>query len=213
MTEDFLHFIWKYGLFDRNSLVTDCKDNVEIIRLGEHNTDAGPDFINARIKIGQTVWAGNIEIHIRSSDWKRHNHQSNKAFDNVILQVVHKYDLPAIRTSQEQIPTVELRFENKLFESYNNLMGKKDRIPCRDKINNIDPVVLECWLNTLAIERLQQKKESISLLLKQNKKDWEETFYVFLARSFGFGINSIPFELLARSIPLKYLRCTSSVLS
>lgn len=205
MTEDFLHFIWKYGLFDRNSLVTDCKENVEIIRLGEHNADAGPDFLNARIKIDQTVWAGNVEIHVRSSDWKRHNHQANKAFDNVILQVVYQYDLPAVRTSQEHIPTVELKFENRLFESYRNLLGNTGRIPCRDKIDRIDPVIFECWLHTLAIERLQQKNESISLLLAQNKNDWEEAFYVFLARSFGFGINSTPFELLARSIPLKCL--------
>ncbi len=203
MNEDFLQFIWKYGLFNRNALITDLGEPVEIIRPGEQNTDAGPDFLNARIKIDNTIWAGNVEVHISSSDWYRHNHQNNKAFDNVILQVVYKHDRSAVRTTGEHIPTVALSFDENLYETYCNLVGNKGWISCRDRIHEIDPFVFECWLSSLVIERLQQKTETISLLLEQNKNDWEEAFYIHLARSFGFGINSIPFEMLARSLPLK----------
>ncbi|MBN2480644.1 MAG: DUF2851 family protein [Bacteroidales bacterium] len=205
MTEAFLHFVWKYGLFEHNNIFTDQGEPVEIIRPGEQNADAGPDFINARIKINHIVWAGNVEIHIRSSDWYRHNHHNNKAFDNVILQVVYRHDRPALRTNREHIPTLILSFNGHLYETYCNLMGYKGWISCRDKIQSIDPFIFKCWLSTLVIERLQEKTENVLLLLEQLTNNWEEAFYVHLARSFGFGLNNTPFEMLARSLPLKYI--------
>ena len=205
MTEDFLHFVWKYGLFDRNSLFTDQQENVKVIHLGEHNTDAGPDFLNARIMIGNTLWAGNVEVHLRSSDWYRHNHQFDKAYDNVILQVVYEHDRQILRTNNEPIPSLELKFSNKLFDNYTGLMSSIRTIPCAVRIRNIDPIVMECWMNALVVERIRQKSDAIAILLNQNKNNWEETFYVFLARSFGSGINHVPFELLAKSFPLKFV--------
>ncbi|MBN1158338.1 MAG: DUF2851 family protein [Bacteroidales bacterium] len=205
MNEAFLHFVWRYGLFRHQSIFTDQGESLEIIRPGELNANAGPDFINARIRIEGILWAGNVEIHIRSSDWYRHNHHNNKAFDNVILQVVYKHDRPAVNTRREHIPTLKLSFDAHLYETYCNLMGMKGWVSCREKIHSLDPFIFKCWLNTLVIERLQERTENISLMLDQYINNWDEVFYIHLARSFGFGLNNIPFEMLARSLPLKYI--------
>jgi len=205
MTEDFLHFIWKYGLFERAGMITDTGEEVQVIALGEHNTDAGPDFINARIKIGYTTWAGNVEIHLRSSDWTEHRHQSDKAYDNVILHVVHKHNQPVTRSSGEIIPSVELHFSHALFENYRLLLNHKDGLPCKNKIKQVDTFLFDLWLNSLVVERLQQKTQYITGLLDKLKNNWEEAFYISLARSFGFGLNAIPFEMLARSISWLHL--------
>jgi hypothetical protein len=205
MTEDFLHFIWKYGLFERNEMMTDEGDELQVIGLGEHNTDAGPDFLNSRIRIGHTTWAGNVEIHLRSSDWYVHKHHTDKAFDNVILHVVYHHDRPAIRASGEIIPTLTLVFDENLYKNYKVLMAPKVQIPCSGKIKEVDPFLLDCWLNSLVVERLQMKTEHMEMLLKQTANNWEEVFYIMLARSFGFGLNADPFELLARNLPWKIL--------
>jgi hypothetical protein len=205
MTEDFLHFIWKYGLFERGELIADTGEVVQVIGLGEHNTDAGPDFLNARIKIGTTTWAGNVEIHLHSSDWFNHRHQVDKAYDNVILHVVYKHDQAVKRLTGEIIPTVEVRFNIDLYENYCHLLAKKGGLPCNDKISRVDPLIVDLWLNALVVERLQQKTTYIAQLLHQYKNNWEEVFYICLARTFGFGLNAIPFELLAKSISLSHL--------
>ncbi len=111
MTEDFLQFIWKFGLFDRSSMFTASGEAIQVIGLGEHSMHAGPDFINARIQIGATTWAGNVEVHVRASDWYDHKHHTDKAFDNVILHVVMKNDMPVVRNSGEEIPVVELHYD------------------------------------------------------------------------------------------------------
>ncbi|HJZ39292.1 MAG TPA: DUF2851 family protein [Bacteroidales bacterium] len=205
MTEDFLHFIWKYGLFDPNGLITDTGDTVQVISMGEHNTNAGPDFLNARVKIGTTTWAGNVEIHIRSSDWLSHRHHTDRAYDNVILHVVYLHDQVIKRPTGEIVPTAELHFNNTLFENYSRLLGHKDWLPCRDKIMQVDTFLFELWLNSLVVERLQQKAHYISVLLDQYRNSWEEAFYIGLARSFGFGLNAIPFEMMAKSVSLMQL--------
>ncbi|HLO61313.1 MAG TPA: DUF2851 family protein [Bacteroidales bacterium] len=205
MTEDFLHFIWKYGLFDRDSMISDTGENVSVTVLGEHNADAGPDFLNARVKIGDTIWAGNVEIHLRSSDWNLHKHKTDKAYDNVVLHVVHHYDQPVARSTNEPVPTVILKFDERLYDNYCSLLNQKKTVLCQDKIRAVDPLIIDVWLNSLVIERLQQKTEYLSSLMMQLKNNWEEVFYINLARSFGFGLNSLPFELMARSLPLTYL--------
>ena len=131
MTEDFLHFIWKYGLFDRTGMISDTGEEVQVIALGEHNNDAGPDFLNARIRIGTTTWAGNVEIHLRSSDWTEHKHHLDKAYDNVILHVVHNHNLSVARSTGEVIPTIELQFNQELYENYRLLLRQKGWLPCR----------------------------------------------------------------------------------
>jgi hypothetical protein len=201
MTEDFLHFIWKYGLFDREGLITDTQELVKITSLGEHNTNAGPDFLNARIKIGDTIWAGNVEIHLKSSDWINHRHHEDKAYDNVVLHVVYRYDRPVARKNGETIPTIVLQFDNRLFENYRDLLLHTGKPSCHSKIKTLDPLIIDVWLNSLVIERLEEKTNHIAELLKQQKNNWEEVFYIILARTFGFGLNAEPMEMMARSLP------------
>ncbi len=205
MTEDFLHFIWKFGLFERTGLVTDAGEEVQVISLGQHNSDAGPDFLNARIRIGQTTWAGNVEIHLRSTDWTDHRHHLDKSYDSVILHVVHIRNDRIARSSGEIIPEIELRFNPVLFENYRYLLGQRNGQPCSYRIRQIDPFLLEMWLNSLVIERLQQKAQYIGGLLDHYRNNWDEAFYIVLARGFGFGLNTLPFEMLAKSIPLAVL--------
>ena len=205
MTEDFLQFIWKYGLFERSGMVADTGEIIQVTGLGEHNTDSGPDFLNARIKIGDTTWAGNVEIHLQSTDWINHKHQSDKAYDNVILHVVYHYNQPVIRNSGEVLPTVELKFDNALYGNYCSMVSQKKGLPCANKLKTIDPLIIDVWINSLVIERLQQKTQHISGLLSFYKNNWEEVFYIILARTFGFGLNAVPFELMARSIPYAQL--------
>jgi hypothetical protein len=173
MTEEFLTHIWKYGLFDRTSLKSDTNETIEVIALGEHNTHAGPDFINAKIRIGKTLWAGNVEIHLNASDWKRHQHHADKAYDNVILHVVLKADQPVTRTNGTAIPTVELKFDPRLYLNYRWLVGNKSRISCHDHIAHIDTFLLQSWLSSVMVERLESKVKTIDELLEQYRNNWE----------------------------------------
>jgi hypothetical protein len=205
MTEDFLHFIWKYGLFDRTRMITDTGEEVQVIALGEHNANAGPDFLNTRIRIGHTMWAGNVEIHLRSSDWNEHKHNLDKAYDNIILHAVHKNNQRITRSTGEIIPGVELKFDPSLYENYRHLLEQKDWLRCHDKIRQIDHFLLDMWLSSLVVERLQQKAHHIDGVLDRYRNSQEDAFYVTLARSFGFGLNAVPFEMTAKSLPLSSL--------
>jgi hypothetical protein len=206
MTEEFLQFMWKYGLFERNSLFADSGEEIKVISLGVQNQDSGPDFLNARIKIGSTTWAGNVEIHLRSADWFVHRHESDKAYDNVILHVVYQHNRAATRSNGDVIPTLVLPFNEKLYLNYRQLIGHKGTVPCQGKIQKVDPLLLDCWLTSLVVERLRQKADQITGYLQNNTFNWEEAFYISLARSFGFGLNAAPFEQVARSLPLSILQ-------
>ncbi|MBE9467191.1 MAG: DUF2851 family protein [Bacteroidetes bacterium] len=205
MNEAFLQHIWKYHLFDKTELTASTGENIEIINVGQKNIDAGPDFFNAKVKIDDTVWAGNIEVHINSSDWIKHSHNTNKAYDNVILHVVYNNDMQIPRTNGEPIPTIELKFNKKLFENYQDLLNNEKWISCENEINTIDEFIIDFWLNSLLIERLENKSEYILKNLNQNNNNWEETFYQQLAKNFGTKINQLPFEQLTKSLPLLYL--------
>jgi hypothetical protein len=205
MTEEFIQFIWKYGLFDRTGLFSDSGDEIQVISLGEHNGDSGPDFLNARLKIGSTTWAGNVEIHLRSSDWFLHGHHADKAYDSVILHVVYQHNQSITRSNGETISTLVLPCNEKLYGSYQKLLARKGMIPCQDRIHRVEPLLLDCWLSSLVVDRLRKKTEHIAEYLRRNKGNWEEAFYISLARSFGFGLNASPFELIARSVSLSIL--------
>jgi hypothetical protein len=205
MSEEFIQFLWKYGLFERNSLMADSGEEIKVISLGEHNQDSGPDFLNARIRIGTTTWAGNVEIHLRSSDWFVHRHETDKAYDNVILHVVYQHNRPATRSNGDVIPTLVLPFNEDLYRNYKQLIGSRGALPCRGKIRRVDALILDCWLCSLVVERLGQKADHIAGHLRGNASNWEEAFYISLARSFGFGLNAGPFEQVARSLPLSIL--------
>ncbi len=207
MTEDFLHYIWKFKLFAILEFTSTEGEKIEIIKSGEHNTDAGPDFFNGKIKIGKTIWAGNIEVHVNASDWNKHNHSNNKAFDNIILHVVYNADEIIKRKNGEPIPTLEIKnaFDKKLYSNYLNFKSSKDWIPCAKQIQKATDIVLNSTIDKLLVERLGRKSETITKSLILNKNNWEETFYHHLARNFGFKTNAEPFELLAKSIPLNVL--------
>jgi len=205
MTEDFLQYIWRYGLFNKESLTTTGNEKIEILSLGELNTNAGPDFFNAKIKIDDTTWAGNVEIHLNASDWLLHQHQKDKAYNNVILHVVYNADQQILRQNKTIVPCLELKFDHRLFDNYAELQKNNSPIACNKEIKQVDTFVIEHWLNSLMVERLENKSQSISDILLQNKNNWEETFYRILSRNFGFNLNAEPFEILARSLPLNYL--------
>ena len=205
MTEEFLQFIWKYGLFEHSNLFTDSGDEIQVISLGEQNQDSGPDFLNARLKIGTTTWAGNVEIHQRSSDWYSHGHEADKAYDNVILHVVYRHDRPVMRRGGEMLPTLVLPCDETLYGNYRELIRNPGSMVCAGKLERVDALLLDCWLSSLAIERLARKSGYITEQLQQSAGNWEETFYISMARSFGFGLNSAPFEWVARSLPLTIL--------
>jgi len=205
MKESILHYVWQNKLFQAHNLKTTAGESVEIIDVGRHNTDAGPDFFNAKIKITDTLWAGNIEIHTCSSDWYKHNHQSDNAYNNVILHVVHKADCEVSGVNAEPIPQLELTFPAHIEENYEQLFIEQKWIPCADKIRLVPAIFIQSWKNALLTERLEQKMDSIEKLLTENNQHWEEAFYITLARSFGFGTNSQAFESLAKSLPVSVL--------
>ena len=207
MTEDFLHYIWKHRLFDKSNLETTQGEKISVEQPGTHNTDAGPDFFNAKIKIGKTLWAGNVEIHLRSSEWSKHSHDSDKTYDNVILHVVEKHDEEILRGDKSSVPTLELkdRIDKTYIFNYEKLITSRHRIPCENQISSVSNFAVDHWLERLLVERLERKSKEIFSLLEKNKNNWEETFYYLLAKNFGFKLNAQPFGELARSLPLSVL--------
>ena len=201
MSEDFLQFIWEHQLMNPDNLFTIHGEPVIILEPGQRNYDSGPDFFNAKVKIGDTVWAGNVEIHRHSSDWNRHQHQGNEAYDSIILHAVNHFDQPVFRENGEEIPTIVMDYPLHLAENYRQLLTAKTWIPCQTRFHAMEPIQLKIGFNRLMIERLQDKTAEIREKLTQNQFNWTETFYQLLARNFGFKINSLPFELLARSLP------------
>jgi hypothetical protein len=207
MTEELLHHLWKFRLFDQLDLQTTSNEPIVILKAGEHNHDAGPDFFNSKIKIADTLWAGNVEVHIHASDWKKHEHQHDKSYDNIILHVVYYADQQIYRASGEPIPTLEIkaRIAASYYRNYLKFKWSTDWIPCEKQLTTVPAIVLNASLDRLLVERLEEKSKLIRNVLDLNKMNWEETFYQVLARNFGFKTNALPFELLAKSIPLLLL--------
>lgn len=202
--EDFLHYVWKFRLFDRADLRTNDGEELEIFSAGLHNSDSGPDFQNARIRIGETVWAGNVEVHLSSSDWQKHGHTTDDSYSNVILHVVYRDDSPLILPNGRRVPTLELqhRIPDELYNRYHTLVfGNQAIIPCEAAIGSVDSLTLHNWLTRVLVERLEKRSAAVINALNLNRGDWEETFYQFLAANFGFKTNALPFELLAKSLP------------
>jgi hypothetical protein len=206
MTEDFLHYLWKFRLLE-GPMCTVSGDHIAVFHPGEHNRDAGPDFLNARLRIGDTTWAGNVEMHMRSSDWIRHNHQTDRAYDNVILHVVLEDDLEKPNGSLQRIPVLEIREQVpvSVYERYEDLLHNRNWIPCERLIGGLDPFCFGQWSQALVVERLEEKSRRFRQILESCRYDWDEAFFRHLARAFGFRINSVPFESLARSTPFRIL--------
>lgn len=206
MNEQWLQYVWAHRFFDPAGLKTTAGDPVRVINPGNQNTDAGPDFFNACLRIGNQEWAGNIEIHLRSSDWMRHGHHLDKVYDSVILHVVGEYDTEVYRSDGEAIPQLILNLSDRFYEECRYLLEGGDFLPCGGRLHEVDSMLLSGWIGALAIERLQQKIERIFGWLESNRGSWEEVCYISLARSLGFGVNSDIFERLARSLPLVFLQ-------
>jgi hypothetical protein len=200
MTEEFLSFIWQYKLYKPDNLHLDGEE-VTVIYPGELNRDAGPDFFNTKLKIGDTIWAGNAEVHIKASDWNKHGHDINPAFDNVILHITHQNDQPVYTSKGRQVATLALEFEEAYIRNHNALLDTRNWLACANDLGSIDPVFLSSFLSKLGIERLENRANQITDNLNRTVNDWEEAFYRQIARSFGFHVNSHPFEALAQSIP------------
>lgn len=205
MKESVLHFVWQYKLFPAEGLRSAGGELIKVIDTGFPNRNAGPDFFNAKIQIGDTVWAGNVEIHTASSEWCKHNHHKDKAYDSVVLHVVADVDAEVSRADGQLIPQLLLPVPEAFLACYNELMEQKKWIACADKIASVAPVYIQSWKNALLTERLGQRTGAIKALLEDSNSHWEEAFYIILARSFGFSVNSDPFEQLARSLPLAVL--------
>ncbi|MEO8795617.1 MAG: DUF2851 family protein [Daejeonella sp.] len=205
--EDFLHYLWKFRLFNQLNLKTSCGQDLQILSTGIHNKDSGPDFENARVKIADQIWAGTVEIHLKSSDWKKHQHQRDKAYENVILHVVYESDDQIYRDDNSLIPELILQdlIPDDAICKYEELMMNLSWIPCENLLPNVNEVYIDSWLSRMITERLETKSLSINKLLDEYKGSWDDAFYISIARNFGFKTNALPFELLARSLPQQIL--------
>lgn len=203
--EEFLHFIWKNRLFDYNRLSTTCGKPVEVLRTGEPNDHAGPDFFNARVRIDGLVWAGNVEIHMHSSDWNRHGHHLDPAYNNVILHVVGDHDCEITSQKQRRIHTVVLHYSSGLETKYRQLKTSDHWLPCAHFIRIAPSSLIRKWLDRLYSERLERKSCRILRTIQESDRTWEETFFRTLAAGYGLPINSLPFEMVASSVPLLLL--------
>jgi hypothetical protein len=206
MKEEFLHYLWKYSLYDQDSLIDNENNRIVVIDPGEYNRDSGPDFFNARILIAGTEWAGNVEIHIKASHFNSHGHNSDHAFDNVILHVVAENDKRVLNSRNEELLTIEVKYAPGLYEKYTDLINNPFVIACQNQIGKFDRFLLRNWLHSLLVERLQVKSEAVMKIFAETGNDWDETFYRMLTRYFGFRVNTEPFEMLANALPFKIIR-------
>lgn len=208
MNEAFLHYCWKYRLL-KNELFTTDNQQVTILRSGDVNHDAGPDFFNAHLKIGDTEWAGTVEIHLRSSDWNLHKHSSDKRYNNVILHVVHEHDCEIELENGHTVTTLELKDQllEGVWEKYQTLThpALSFTIPCSGSIESIPQFTIGTYLQRLAAERLEEKSEAARRLLSESGNSWETCCYWLMARCFGGKVNALPFELLAKSVDMRIL--------
>lgn len=207
LNEDLIHYLWKTKRFSYGALKTTDDISIGIINWGSHNHHSGPDFSNGRVKIGKTTWAGNIEMHISSSDWDRHRHTGNPAYDNVILHVVWEHDKEIMDQNGKPIPTLVISqyVDQDLMKRYAELMQNELRIPCEKLISTIDLSRMNLWLHNVLIERLETKTEYLTDLLKHTENDWNQVFFIALAKYMGLKINAEPFEQLARSFNINIL--------
>ncbi|MEI7596686.1 MAG: DUF2851 family protein [Bacteroidota bacterium] len=199
MNETFLQFIWKYRLFNQIDIKSTSGENISIISTGDLNFDAGPDFFNAKIKIDDTILAGNIEIHTKSSDWNLHKHSEQSNYSNIILHVVFDNDS---KENLGNFSTLELKnlISPNTIKKYNDLYFSKQQIPCENNLkNNISNFFLIHWLTRIGVERIERKTHDIQLILNQTNNDWEQAFFIVLAKNLGFKLNAVAFEMLAKS--------------
>ena len=205
MTEEFLHYIWKYKHFNQNNLCSENGAKIIIDNEGTYNLGAGPDFNNSKIFIQDITWVGNVEIHINSSDWYIHGHQNDPVYSKTILHVVWNHDKPVYDLNNNEIPVLVLkgRVSATLLANFKSLQFGQNKIMCAGLTSTLNPFETFQWLNRLLVERLERKVIEIKSLFEQTNNDWEQTFFIVLSKNMGFKINELPMTLLAKSIGFK----------
>ena len=208
MKEDFLHYVWQYKKFDFSNLKTVREESLQIINVGSYLQQTGPDFFNAQVHIDNQKWAGNIEIHIKSSDWYLHHHERDSNYDNVILHVVWEHDAPIFRKDNSEIPTLVLKnyVLKDVFENYQSLVAPKSWIYCENQIASVDEFIIENWKERLFFERIERKSIPIQKLLSESNQDWEAVLFCMLAKNFGLNTNGDIFLKMAQSFPFSIIR-------
>ncbi|MBP5644834.1 MAG: DUF2851 family protein [Bacteroidales bacterium] len=208
MTEAFLQYVWQHQLLQGELVTTDGLP-VVVERPGVLNHDAGPDFFDARVRIGDTLWAGNLEVHVKSSDWNLHRHTNDRAYDNVVLHVVYQCDTPVTLHDCRQLPTLELRrnIADALWDNYDALQHPPAEmpIPCMDHLPEVPSFYIDSCLERLTLERLERKCATVRQMLHDARGGWEQTCYWIMAHYFGGKVNALPFELLAKNTDLNLL--------
>lgn len=207
MKEELLHYIWRYQQYDNRDLLTTAGEDLQIVDPGQYNVDAGPDFLDGQVQVGPTRWHGHIEIHLQSSDWLKHGHAQDPAFQNVILHVVLREDVPIRLADNSRIPCLELqhRIDPAMLKTYRKLYVQPAKIPCQNLLPQVPLLTKQWWLDRMCTERLEARTLRIAARLGQNRGDWEKTFYETLAGGFGLRVNREPFEQLAERTPLSIL--------
>ncbi len=205
--EDLLYYVWKLKRFDHSDLTTTSEETIQVLDPGKHNFDSGPDFTFARVKIGDRLWVGNVEMHVRSSDWLRHGHQHDDAYANVILHVVLDDDEKIELPNGEPLACLALgeRIDPGLITSYQDLMEAESWIPCEKNERPISDIALKSWYQRILVERILNRATTLERILEDTRHDWEEAFYRLMFRSFGFKVNADAFEALATCTPRKIL--------
>jgi len=210
MREDFLHYVWQHQYFDKADLRTTAGEEILVLRPGQRNADAGPDFLNARLRLGEVEWSGAVEIHLRASDWQRHNHQTDKKYDQVILHVVLTADAEVHRTNGSLIPALALalRLAPDLLARYEALVAAPPAapLPCAPLLGQVPQLVRTMMTERALLERVEHKADTIAELHGHLGHDWEATAYHALMTAFGFQKNSEPLARLAKAVPLPVLR-------
>ena len=196
MREELLTYLWKTQKFIRSSLKTTNKDAVVIVKPGQENAHAGPDFFNAHIQIGKTLWVGNVELHVQSSDWFRHNYQTDKNYDNVVLHVVWNNDFPVFDVSQQPIPTLSLKdyAPKNVVEKYKSWLSQNNKwILCADDLHTLPDLVRKQFWERLYVERLMEKTSLFQSWLALTQNNWEAVFFIALSKGFGLKLNGMTF--------------------
>lgn len=208
MSEAFLHYLWQFQYFDKNELKTTTGESIQIFNPGTRNTHAGPDFHNARIKIGDMEWIGSAEIHIQASGWMEHRHDRDPTYENVVLHVVWKNDKIIKRNDGSLLPTLELlnRVNENFFLEYQRLVNSPENIPCSSFLGQVQEIAKFSMMDRALLNRLESKSKRVFEILQKNHNDWQETCYQLLARNFGFKVNAEPFQQLSQLLPYKVLR-------
>ena len=201
--EQLLHYVWKHRLFPLRELVTTDGRRVEVIDPGLHNHHAGPDFFNAKVKVDGTLWVGNVEIHDKSSDWYAHRHDSDAAYDNVVLHVATVIDAEVTTAAGQTVPQLQMDVPQAVRENYQTLLEEENYPPCYRIVPQLSRLTVHSWLSALQTERLEQKTRDIVRRVELCNMNWEDAYFVTLARNYGFGVNGDAFEQWAMGLPLR----------